>query len=87
MQITATITFNITAAPLAVTMTTFNDTVGTPATGTLGVTGGTPPYVVAVTDPTKLPPGITIATDGDVSGTPTASGTFSVPVTVTDAAG
>lgn len=49
--------------------------------------GGTAPY--AFSDPTSsLPHGVTIDTGtGQVSGTPTAAGTYHVSLTVTDAAG
>jgi len=49
----------------------------------LTATGGTAPYTWSATG---LPAGLTIS-DGTVSGTPTASGTFNVAVTVTDSTG
>ena len=49
----------------------------------LTATGGTAPFIWLASG---LPPGLTLS-DGAVSGTPTASGTFSVAVTVTDATG
>ncbi len=51
---------------------------------TLPVTGGTAPYSWAATG---LPAGVTVATNGVVSGTPTATGTYPVTATVTDSAG
>jgi hypothetical protein len=45
-------------------------------------TGGTPPYTFTGT----APAGLTVNSGGAVSGTPTAAGTFSVSVTVTDSA-
>lgn len=48
------------------------------------VTGGTAPYRFAATG---LPPGLTIATSGAVSGTPTAAGVFTLQYVVTDATG
>ncbi len=48
-------------------------------------TGGTQPYSWSVTGGT-LPAGITLNANGDLSGTPTAAGTSSFTVTVTDAA-
>lgn len=42
--------------------------------------------VHTVTDPSKLPPGVTIGADGTVSGTPTATGTYRVPVKACDGA-
>lgn len=49
------------------------------------ISGGTPPYTVSATG---LPPGLTANSDGTVSGTPmsTDSGTYTVTVSVTDAA-
>src|SRR5206468_12372371 len=52
----------------------------------LTASGGTTPYnwnVAAVT----YPPGLVLASDGTVSGTSTASGNFSLTVSVTDARG
>jgi Zn-dependent metalloprotease len=58
-------------------------TVGTAITPfTITVSGGTSPYSFSATG---LPPGISInATSGQVSGTPTAGGTFNVTVNVND---
>ena len=46
-------------------------------------TGGTGPYTYTVTGG-ALPGGLTLSTGGSLSGTPTASGTFSFTVTATD---
>ena len=52
---------------------------------TMAATGGTTPYTW--TDPgTTLPPGVTVASGGLVSGTPTTANTYNVTLTVTDAA-
>jgi Zn-dependent metalloprotease len=58
-------------------------TVGTAITAfTVTASGGTSPYSFSATG---LPPGVSInATSGQVSGTPTAGGTFSPTVNVTD---
>jgi len=48
--------------------------------------GGTPPYTFAVTAGT-LPPGLTLSSAGLVSGTPTASGSYNLTITATDANG
>jgi len=46
-----------------------------------------PPVVVPdVAAPSPLPPGLTLAADGTLSGKPTTPGTFRVPVVITDAA-
>src|SRR3546814_5701124 len=46
--------------------------------------GGVGPYTFAVTVG-SLPAGLNLASNGTLSGTPTASGTFNVTVTATDA--
>lgn len=54
---------------------------------TLGVTGGTSPYVWSLSAG-ALPPGLTLNTGtGDISGTPTTAGTYNYTVRVTDATG
>ncbi|SDD92502.1 ExeM/NucH family extracellular endonuclease [Nocardioides lianchengensis] len=59
-------------------------TAGLPVAGfTLAASGGTAPYAWSATG---TPPGVTVAPDGSVSGTPTESGTFEVTATVTDSA-
>ena len=58
--------------------------VGAPITGfNLNATGGTGPYTWTATG---LPPGVDVATDGAVSGTPTTAGTYTVTATATDSA-
>ena len=58
--------------------------VGQAITGlTLQATGGTSPYTWTATG---LPAGVTVASDGTVSGTPTESGTFDVNAMATDSA-
>src|ERR1035437_2458929 len=73
-------------SPLAVSTTTLPaGTVGQVYSRALTATGGTPPYQWAVG--TGFPTFLTIdAAKGTVSGTPTAAGTFSFLVQVTDAA-
>jgi len=50
---------------------------------TLQATGGVPPFTWAVTSG-NLPTGLSLATDGTITGTPTATGTFNFTVQVTD---
>ncbi|HTQ55988.1 MAG TPA: putative Ig domain-containing protein [Bryobacteraceae bacterium] len=50
---------------------------------TLSAAGGTPPYTWAVTSG-ALPAGLTLSAAGAISGTPTAAGTSTFTVTVTD---
>jgi predicted extracellular nuclease len=60
-------------------------TLGTAITPvTLAATGGSTPYAWSATG---LPAGLTLSSDGVLSGTPTAAGTSSVTVTATDANG
>ena len=52
---------------------------------TLTESGGTAPYTWSVTGSGSLPGGISLSPAGNLSGTPTATGTFSFTVKVTDA--
>ena len=81
-------------APSALAITTSSPmpraTVGVAYSLTLSATGGTPPYSTWMVVPGSgsLPNGLTLNSSiGVISGTPTASGTFSFSVTVTDSAG
>ncbi|MCB5166972.1 putative Ig domain-containing protein [Streptomyces bambusae] len=47
-------------------------------------TGGTPPVTYSVSG--TLPPGLTLSSDGLLSGTPTTAGTYAFTVTATDSA-
>ncbi len=72
--------------PLAVTTTTLpGGTVGTSYSVTLVGTGGASPYVWTETG--ALPGGLNLSGAGVISGTPTAAGSFSFTVTMTDAYG
>jgi hypothetical protein len=51
--------------------------------GPVTASGGTGPYTFAVTSGT-FPTGLTLAADGTITGTPTATGTFNFTVTATD---
>lgn len=59
-------------------------TVGSPYNQTITATGGTAPYTYATTLG-SLPAGLTLATNGIISGTPTASGSSPFTITATDA--
>ena len=61
-------------------------TLETAYTGTITATGGTGPYTYAVTSGT-LPAGLTLASNGAVTGTPTTAATSAFTVTATDANG
>ncbi len=76
--------FAVTIAPGRLTITTTslpNGALGAAYSATLAATGGAPPYTWSATG---LPTGLAISTAGAMSGTPTAAGSFTVAVTVTD---
>ena len=73
------------ASPLVVNTTSLpNGTNGVAYTKTLVASEGQPPYSWT-TSSGVLPPGLTLATNGVISGTPTTNGTFNFTVKVTDA--
>ena len=55
-----------------------------PYSQSITASGGTAPYDYAVTSG-SLPPGLTLSSGGVLSGAPTASGSFNITVTATDA--
>jgi hypothetical protein len=87
---TSVLTITVVNPPLAITTTTLPDGVnGSPYFFTLLVTGGAPAYtwtLVSGTLPTPGTPAVTLSAGGVISGTPTAAGTFSFTVRVTDSA-
>ncbi len=60
--------------------------VGVAYSATFTSTGGTPPYTFAIGSG-SLPFGLTLASDGTVSGTPTQAGVFFFTISVTDSNG
>lgn len=74
--------------PLAVASPEDMGDVGGTPPASLEITGGVPPYTVAF-DPTSgpPPPGITINSDGTISGSPTQAGSFDVILDVADSLG
>lgn len=62
-----------------------NGIVGNAYNANVTAAGGTAPYTFAVASGT-LPPGITLASDGSFSGTPTTAGSFTFTLQVTDSA-
>ena len=64
-----------------------NGTVGASYQQALDATGGVAPYTFAMDAGTSLPPGLGLAPDGAISGTPTASGSYSFTISATDANG
>ena len=72
------------AAPVSITTTSLPATVvGSTYTQSLSATGGTTPYTWTTTTG-QLPQGVTLASDGTLSGKPTATGTFTFTVKATD---
>lgn len=83
---TQSYTVNILATLAITTSTLPAANLGVAYSATLAVSGGQSPYTFAITTG-SLPAGLTLnATTGTISGTPSAAGTFSFSVTVTDSA-
>ncbi|WP_199229142.1 putative Ig domain-containing protein [Caulobacter endophyticus] len=82
----AAFTITIAAPSLSVTTTSLPPmTAGAPYTATLAASGGTAPYQYELTTaPASLPAGLTLAANGQISGTPTASGTFNFSIRAQD---
>ena len=78
--------FSVTIAPAPITVTgsVSDATVGTSLNVKFGATGGVPPYTLSSSG--SLPAGTTFS-NGVLSGTVTATGTFTFTVTATDSAG
>jgi hypothetical protein len=74
------------AAPSVTTSTLPGGTVGTSYSASLAASGGTAPYTWSLSSGT-LPNGLTLSSGGALGGTPTAAGTSSFTVRVTDANG
>jgi len=53
---------------------------------TLPISGGTPPYTVTNVTGT-VPPGVTINSDGTLTGTPTSPGSFPLTIALQDSLG
>ncbi len=73
--------------PLKITTTSLpNGDVGVAYSATLSATGGTPPYSWSVASG-SLPPGLSLSASGTISGTPTATGSYTFTIRVTDSVG
>lgn len=82
-QASATFTLNV----LGISTASLPDgPIGSPYSQTLAVAGGTGPYTWSVTGTSLPPPGLTLSSQGQITGTPTTSGTFPFQVQVTDSA-
>jgi hypothetical protein len=74
-------------SPLLISTTSpLPDSVNGTVSSTFSATGGVPPYTWSVSTG-ALPSGISLASNGALSGTSTVEGTFSFQITVTDSAG
>jgi hypothetical protein len=75
----------VAAPPLSITTSSLpNGTEGSPYDATVSATGGTPPYTWSISSG-SLPSTVTLAaTSGNISGTPSTSGTFTPILQVTD---
>ncbi|MHC6223136.1 putative Ig domain-containing protein [Arthrobacter sp. MMS24-S77] len=83
---TNTAQVQITKVPMILTDKTLpGATAGTAYSTKLTERGGTPAFTWTI-DSGTLPPGVTLATDGTLSGTPTTPGTYSFKVRLRDAA-
>jgi hypothetical protein len=84
--VTGSTTLTVQPGPLAITTSSVpNGTVGVAYSATLAAGGGTPPYAWSITSG-SLPSGLSLATNGAISGTPTASGTSSFTAQASDSA-
>ena len=99
---TAFARYNLLVGPPVLHFTTSSLPVGLVGTGYLAAitaSGGTPPYIFSLTPPiitasvtrratsSGLPPGLTLASNGVISGTPNTTGTYNFTVYVTDSIG
>src|ERR1700730_17171440 len=84
----AALTLTISGSPIPVltlTTTTLADaTLNTAYSATLTASGGVPPYAFSLASGTSLPAGLTLSSNGAISGTPTKAGSTIFSVDVTD---
>lgn len=80
---TQALSITIGNGPLKVTTHKINLTTNQTYSTTLGATGGIPPYTWTIFYG-SVPPGMTLSSDGVLSGEPTAAGLYSVTVVVED---
>ncbi len=76
-----------TPLPLVVTTTELPSAeVGAAYSFPLAASGGSPPYLWAVASNASAPAGLTLSTNGVLSGVPSSAGGYDIPVVVTDSA-
>lgn len=86
LNFTGTTSYTITVSTPALTLSPASLSAATAEIAysqSLSTSGGTEPYHYTMTSG-ALPPGLTLSSDGTLSGTPTASGAFNVSITATD---
>ncbi len=88
--VTAIATYKVNAAStgaLAITTTAFSSgVVGTAYLGSVAASGGLVPYTFSI-NYGPFPPGLTLSSQGQISGTPTVAGTYNFGIAVTDGVG
>jgi hypothetical protein len=73
------------ASTLTISPATLTDPVlNTPYSATLTASGGTAPYTFDLASGSSLPPGLSLSSAGEISGTPTTSGTYTFTIDVVD---
>ena len=78
-------TLTVIPTPLSVTTTTLTDAVqDVPYTATLAATGGVPPYTWSLASGSNLPAGLSLASNGQITGTTETIATSSFTVQVQD---
>lgn len=66
---------------------TLNGSANAPVSGSLPGNSAAAPSTFTVTDPSKLPPGVSIDGNGNLMGIPTTAGNYSIPVKACNATG
>jgi hypothetical protein len=73
--------------PLSMTCASGTATVGTSYTSSAVASGGNGPYTYSLKTAGTLPPGLSLSSNGQITGTPTTAGTYSYTIIVKDSKG